>query len=231
VAIGSHKSKPLNQCIEEFKNGLKKDYKFFLINADDIGAYGLDIGCNFPELLDKLTIIKGDYKIKIANLNPRWFIKFIDDLQEIFKRKKITHICIPIQSGNNRILKKMQRFSDTEQIKQAFQKLHKTSPEVLVSTHIMAGFPTETEEEFNESLSFIKKCNLNAGQVIPFSCKTNTKAETLNPKITDDEMIKRLNHAKNYLKNEGYNIIKHGYGTISFPIRSKIKAFLFEKKI
>ena len=228
-AIGPHKSKPLEQCIEEFKNGLKKDYKHFLINADDVGAYGIDTGHSFPELLDKMTKIPGEYESTIANLNPRWVVKYIDKLEDIFERQKITRLCIPIQSGCSRILKIMNRYSDVEKIKDAFQRLRTTFPDVQVSTHIMVGFPSETEEEFKESLSLIQECNISAGQVIPFSCKRGTKAELIEEKISEYEIVQRLKYGRLFLKNAGYNVISQGYATVSLPSMSKVKAFLFEK--
>jgi tRNA A37 methylthiotransferase MiaB len=228
-AIGEHNSKPIEQCVKEFQKGLKKGYKHLLINADDIGAYGIDIGSSFPELLDKITSFPEEYRITIANLNPIWVVKYINELEEIMKRKKIVRLCIPIQSGSNRVLKSMQRFSDIEKIKESLKRLNKAYPEVLLSTHVIVGFPSETDDEFKKSLEFIKDVDLNAGQVIPFSSKTGTKAEEIQPKVSETNIYNRLKMAKSYLKSNGYTLISHGYGTISLPSRNKIDAFLFEK--
>lgn len=168
-------------------------------------------------------------KSTIANLNPRWVVKYIDKLEDIFERQKITRLCIPIQSGCSRILKIMNRYSDVEKIKDAFQRLRTTFPDVQVSTHIMVGFPSETEEEFKESLSLIQECNISAGQVIPFSCKRGTKAELREEKISEYEIVQRLKYGRLFLKNAGYNVISQGYATVSLPSMSKVKAFLFEK--
>jgi tRNA A37 methylthiotransferase MiaB len=215
-AIGSHKSKPLDHCIQEFKNGLNKGYQHFALNADDVGAYGRDIGSSFPELLDKMTAISGLYRISIANLSPRWLIRYNEDLQKIIKRQKIIRLGVPIQSGSNRILKLMNRFHDTGKILQALLQLKDIFPKLSLHTHIIIGFPTETEEDFYETLSFIKTSNYSAGQVIPYSCKTGSEAEQLEPKITKAMIAKRMKKAKRYFKKEGYNIIypPGGYGYI-----------------
>ncbi|EMR75295.1 2-methylthioadenine synthetase [Thermoplasmatales archaeon SCGC AB-540-F20] len=218
-AIGSHKSKPLEQVIEEFRNGLNKGYKHFMMNADDIGAYGTDINSSFTELLDKMTNIPGEYKISIANLSPRWLIKYIDDLEEIFKRQKIIRLGVPIQSGSSRILKLMNRFHDTEKIKEVLIRLKTAFPMLSLHTHIIVGFPTETEEEFEQTLSFINKCNLSAGQVNIFSRKAGAEAERIEPKIPQDEIYKRMKYAKEFLKKAGYNV----------TYKSKGNIFLFDK--
>ncbi|MBU1940855.1 MAG: hypothetical protein KKC68_03705, partial [Candidatus Thermoplasmatota archaeon] len=75
--IGPLISKPLNQCIKEFMEGLQKKNTQFVITADDIGPYGIDIGSSLPELLNEITKIPGDYTIKITGTHPGWIIKYI----------------------------------------------------------------------------------------------------------------------------------------------------------
>lgn len=220
-AIGKHTSKPLDQCLEEFKKGFSKGEKHFMLNADDIGSYGVDIKSSFSDLMDKMTSVPGEYQISIANLNPQWIVKHIDELDEIFKREKIVRIGAPMQSGSSRILKLMNRFHDTERIKDAFLRLKKAYPKLSIHTHIMLGFPAETEEDFQQTLSFIKNSNISAGQFFPFSLKTGTEAENIEPKISQDEIDKRLKFAKNFLKKSGYTI----------PFRSRSRGFLFEEII
>ena len=218
-AIGAHKSKPMEKVLEEFRNGLNNGHKHFMMNADDIGAYGTDIGSSFPELLDKMTNNSGEYFISIANLSPRWLIKNIDYFEEIIKRKKIIRIGVPIQSGSNRILKLMNRFHDKDKIKDALLRLKTIFPKLSLHTHIIVGFPTETEEEFKQTLSFIKECKLSAGQLMPFSSKSGSEAALIEPKVPKDEINKRLIYAKNLFKKEGYKVVYKTQG----------RTFLFDK--
>ena len=223
-AIGVHKSKSIEKSIEEFKKGVNNGYKYFALNADDIGAYGTDIGSNLAELLKKITKIPGDYKISISNLSPRWLIRYIDDLVGIIKTKKIIALGIPIQSGNNRILKLMNRYHDKEKIIEALIKIKKAFPKLILHTHIMIGFPTETEEEFKQTMSFIEKCNFDGGKAFPYSCKSGSVAEQIEPKVPKNEINKRLIYAKNFLKKAGYNVYKpKEYGCIFEKIDTKVK--------
>lgn len=218
--IGLHKSKPIDQCIAEFKKGLDEGNKNIAINADDIGAYGLDIGSNFPKILDKLTDIPGEYKLSIRAIHPTWIVRYIDDLEKILKKHKIASIDLPIQSGSSCILKLMQRYSDTEKMKNAFQRLKDSYPDLKLYTFIIAGFPTETEEDFKQSLSFVKEMKFNAGLIFSFSCMKGTKAEEIEPKISQKEIFERIKYAKKYFKDLGYNVIYF----------KKPHFFAFEKK-
>jgi tRNA A37 methylthiotransferase MiaB len=218
-AIGPHKSKPLERVIDEFKSGLKEGHKHFMMNADDIGAYGTDIGSSFSEVLDKMTKIPGDYFISIANLSPRWVIKYINHLEEIIKREKIIRIGVPVQSGSNRILKLMNRFNDKDKIKDSLLRLKKVFPKLSLHTHIIVGFPTETEDDFLQTLDFIRDCQFSAGQLMPFSSKSGSEAAGIEPKIPMDVINKRLIYAKNFFKKQGYSV----------KYKSQGRTFLFDK--
>lgn len=207
-AVGVFKSKPLNICLNEFKNGLEKGYSNFFLTAEDTGGYGLDVNSNFPDLLDKIINVDGEYKINIYALNPNWVVKYIDELEEIVKKGKIKAICIPIQSGNNRILKHMNRYSDVKKIKSTFIRLKKAYPDLSLATHCIVGFPSETDQEFKETLDFIKATDLDLGQIISMSIRADTEAENIEPKVSREEISKRLSSAQKYLRNSGYKTFK-----------------------
>jgi MiaB/RimO family radical SAM methylthiotransferase len=204
-AVVPFESKPIEQCIKEFEKGLQEGYETFILSGDDTGAYGSDVNSTFPALLDNMTKLTGEYNITIRDLNPFWLVKYIEDLEEIFKRNKITYLDVPIQSGASRILKLMNRYSNIELMKDAFIRLKRISPNAVINTHYIVGFPSETEEEFKQTLSFIKEVSFDNIIVIPFSLKTGTKAERIEPKITDEEISKRVDYAKYYFKKTGYH--------------------------
>jgi ribosomal protein S12 methylthiotransferase len=205
-AIIPFESKSINKCIEEFKKGLKEGYKNFIISGDDTGSYGLDINRTFPDLLDAMISFPGKYNLTIRDFNPRWIVKYINDLEEIFRRNKIHYIDAPIQAGTTRILKLMKRYEQTEKMKDAFTRLKVSTPDLVINTHYILGFPTETEDEFKQTLSFIKDVSFDNIIVIPFSPKAGTIAETIEPKISDEEIMSRMEYTKKFFKNSGYHI-------------------------
>jgi len=204
--IGPLKSKTVEQNLKEFKKGLDEGYQIFLITADDVGAYGVDIGSSFPELLDKITEQSGEYKISIRHVAPIWIIKYIDDLEPILKRNKIINFGIPIESGSSRILKLMNRSSDIKKMKEVFLRLKNKFPDLILITTYLLGFPSETHEDFLQTLSFIEESRFDAGIIIPFSCRKGTKAEKIELKVSKKQMKKRLKNAKSYLKKAGYHV-------------------------
>jgi tRNA A37 methylthiotransferase MiaB len=207
-AVGNLKSKPLEECIAEFKKGLKLGYKTFIINADDTGAYGLDIGSNFPELLDKITEISGDYGITILDLNPRWIVRYIDELENIVKRNKIKSLEIPIQSGSERILKLMRRYSDVEKIKKSLIRLKEANKNLNYVTHQILGFPSETMEDVEKTLSLFYDLNLDEGFVFSFSSSGDSDADKIEPKISENEICRRLEWEIKHLRKRGFDSLK-----------------------
>ncbi|KYK34605.1 MAG: hypothetical protein AYK22_05185 [Thermoplasmatales archaeon SG8-52-3] len=222
-AIGPFKSKPIDQIIKEFKNGLNLGFTNFILESDDIGAYGSDTDSSFPELLDKMTEINGKYHITIRALGPHWLVKYVDDLKEIFKRNKIISLGIAIQSPNPRILKLMNRYSDIDNVKDACLKLKEFLPDVSLDTHYILGFPTETAEEFKNTLDFIQELDYQFGYLMPYSPKSNTEAEKLEPKISKIEMKKRLKYAKKFLKKIGHRVLFYTEEECSFLLFDKRK--------
>lgn len=203
-AIGSLKSKPLEKCIKEFKKGLNEGYSHFVLEADDIGIYGLDIKSNLPELLDKLTKIEGNYTIALRNTHPFWIIKYAGELETILRRKKIKNILVSVQSGNNRILKLMRRHYKTGELINTILKLRKADHNLKIEVELIAGFPSETRKEFEETLDLIKKMRFNNGAIYSFSPIDGTDAMNIEPKISKRETRKRMKIALKYLKKIGY---------------------------
>ncbi len=220
-AIGGHKSKPLEVCLEEFKKGLKLGYKRFVLISDDTGAYGLDIGSSMPELLEKITQLDGEYEIELYNVHPEWIVKYINSLEKIMKNKKITYIESPLTHGSPRVLKLMRRYSDTEKMKDAFLKLKKINPDLQLFANIIIGFPTETEEELFEALSFAKDCGFNSGFVYKFSLRSGTPAEKIQPHYSEEEKTRRLKKAAKIMKRFGFT---------NPHIATKEPFFYFEKR-
>jgi tRNA-2-methylthio-N6-dimethylallyladenosine synthase len=113
----------------------------------------------------------------------------------------------------------MNRYHDAEKIKEALLRLKTAFPNLSLHTHIIVGFPTETDKEFKQTLSFIKDSNISAGQLNIFSRKSGAEAENIEPKISQDEIYKRLRYGKEFFKNLEYGV----------TFKAKGKVFLFDK--
>jgi tRNA A37 methylthiotransferase MiaB len=201
LAIGDHVSKPLEECLSEFKKGLKQGYTHFVLTADDTGAYGTDIGSSLTDLLDRITDIKGDYFIELHALNAVWLVKYVDELVRIVKKGKIRSILAPIESGSARILKLMNRYDDVEKIKKSYIKLKNSYPNLLLETHYLVGFPSENEDDVRKTIEFVNDVGFDTVYMFPFSLKTGSKAESISPILSDKQISRRLRYVNKKLKD------------------------------
>lgn len=206
-AVGPMKSKPLVECVSEFRSGLKKGYKHFLITADEVGAYGIDINSSFPELLQRINEFDGNFDIAIRNLSPRWIVKNIDKIEKILKNKKIVHLDIQIQSGSNRILRLMNRYSDVDEIVKTINRVKLANPGISIDTQFMIGFPSESNSEFEQTLDLIRNLNFTSGCIVPFSSRISSPAGKIESQISDDKILERMKKARKFLKKIGYKTI------------------------
>ena len=220
-AVGKLQSKPLDQCVKEFKQGLNTGFQDFILVGDDTGAYGVDTNSSLPQLLDEITMIPGKYSISLEGIHPVWIVRYGGLLEQILKRQKITNMTICIQSGSSRILQLMNRYSDAEKMKQEIIRLRKIFQEMTINTHFIVGFPSETMNDLEKTLSFITNVNFDSGVILPFSCKAGSGAVHIEPKISQKEIFRRLRYAKKFLRNAGYKVIY-------FPKPSERKLF-FQK--
>jgi len=205
LAAGPLKSKPFDVLVNEFKQGLDQGYKQFLLTAGDSGAYGTDIkGKNFPELLREFIKFKGDYSIGIYALNPIWFVKFIDEFEDILKSGRIKGMVVPFQAGSHRILKLMNRYSNPEKIKDSIKRAKSAYSDLVILAQCIVGFPTETWEEFEETVKFIVDSGIDIGVVLGMCVKKGTEAEHIKPYVPQEEIDKRIRFARQYLKDAGY---------------------------
>ena len=203
-AVGPLKSKSVDQCIKEFKEGLQNGYKKFSLQADDVGPYGIDIDSSLPELLNKITLLPGAYELYIENTHPGWLIKYQNQWSEILSRRNIKAIIVSLQSGNNRILKLMRRAYTKEEVSELLINFKELNPNLKILTEIIIGFPSETREEFMETMNFIGEIRFDAGSILAFSPVKGTDAAAMKPVITQKEMQKRLKLALKYLRKIGY---------------------------
>jgi tRNA A37 methylthiotransferase MiaB len=210
-AVGPHISKSIESCVNEFKEGISLGNKTFLLSGDDTGAYGIDNFSSFPELLYEIIKLKEtQYEIEIKGLNPVWMVKYIDDFEKILKSERINKISCPIQSASSRILTLMNRYSNVEKIKDAFLRLKKAYPEIKFSTHIIVGFPTETMEDLEKTISFLEDIEFDYVLVFTYVEIPGAKSEMIEPKLPNDIMEKRLKYLKKHLRKEGYHAIFSG---------------------
>jgi len=178
-ARGKLESKPIEKIIKEIEYSVNEEKsKEILLTSQDNGCYGFDINENLNTLLKKIIEIKGDFKIRIGMANPQHLKIIINELIEIYKNEKIyKFLHIPIQSGSNKILKEMNRYYTIEDVYDIIEKFKKEIPDISIGTDIIVGYPTETENDFQETIDFIKKIKPNFINLSRFGMRKNIEAK------------------------------------------------------
>jgi threonylcarbamoyladenosine tRNA methylthiotransferase CDKAL1 len=129
------------------------------LTSTDNGCYGRDIGSDLVELLKTCCSIEGDFKIRLGMMNPMYLPEMLNRLVEVFheNEKLFKFLHIPVESGSNRVLRKMKRGHTARTFLDAVQSFRKKIPKMTISTDVIVGFPTETEGDFQATLDLLEK--------------------------------------------------------------------------
>lgn len=181
---GPLESRPIESIIEEANDLAKKGYKEIILTAQDTTKYGIDIYGRpmLAELLEKLCQISEIKWIRFLYAYPE---TITDELIEVIKNHpQICHYFdIPIQHIADRVLKRMNRQSDGESIRNLITKLRKELPDVILRTTVMVGFPGETKEKFEELYEFLKEAKFDKLGAFMYSKEDGTSAAKLKEQI------------------------------------------------
>lgn len=202
-ARGNLFSYSIENIKQSMQNAINAGAKEIYLTSQDTACYGFDINTNLPTLLKELLKIKGDYKIRIGMGNPNHFVKIIDDILDLMKTDnriyKFLHI--PIQSGSNRILKEMRRGYNVCDYDTIVQKIRKSDTKITLANDIIVAYPTETKEEFEETLNSLKKSKTNVLNFSRFWLRPSTPCEKIYSQKDFIDGLESKNRAKK-LKEE-----------------------------
>jgi MiaB/RimO family radical SAM methylthiotransferase len=188
-AKGDLKSRPISTITNEFRRGISEGYTRFMLVAEDVGCYGVDRGGNLIELLRDIFTIPGNYTVSFNNIHPKWLMLILDDLMPFLKTGKIGIICVPVQSGSDRILSLMGRGHNIRQFKEAIHTIRKEAPAVSIKTHLMVGFPGETDKCFKDTVMLLDEIKFDHVVIFEYSSRPGTISSTMINPISD--MVKR----------------------------------------
>ena len=197
------KSRTINEIIDAIKDGIERGYKLFGLNSDDASAYGTDINSSLQELLNEIIKIKEDIYFSIPEFNPNGINK---EIINCLKDKRFIYITVPIQSGSQRILNLMKRPYKINNVIKNIKEIKANNKKIKINTHVIVGFPGETEEDFNKTLEIIKLGLFDRVKVFMYNDRPNTEASIMDNKISNEEKIRRKNIILKEMKKQN---IKH----------------------
>lgn len=186
---GREISRDSNEIIENIKRLVDKGVKEVTLLGQNVNSYN-DGKLIFPELMDRICKITSLERLTFLTSHPKDFSREIVDV--IRENKQILrYVHLPLQSGNNRILKLMNRKYTIEDYIEKIEMVRQI-PDVVITTDIIVGFPGETEREFLDTIEIVKKIKFNEAYMYYYNPRPNTKANELDGKIPEKEKKRRL---------------------------------------
>ena len=198
---GRERSRKIEEILKEVKELKDKGYLEITLLGQNVNAYGkdLNLGYDFATLLEETAKI-GIPRIRFVTSHP-W--NFTDKMIDVIAKYEniMPYIHLPIQSGSDEILKKMNRRYTISEYKKLFDSIKNKVPNVSITTDIIVGFPNETEEDFQKTLDIVNYCKFDGAYTFIFSKRVGTVAALMEDKVSLEEKEKRL-HKLNELVNK-----------------------------
>ncbi len=188
---GAVSSKSIPCVVEEFKTGLQKGYRSIALIGTDIGDYGKDRGEDLLDLLKVLIEIPQPFHLRLRNVNPRWIIPAGAKFHDVLRSGKVAYLEAPMQSASDRILRLMNRGYEARKFLDAMRAIKAVCPRLLVKTQIIVGFPSESEEDFQQALDLMKTRLFDYIDVFRYSDRPNMKASDLPGKVPGNVIMRR----------------------------------------
>lgn len=188
---GKVRSKKPERVLKEVNTLVANGYKEIVLTGIHTGHYGADLdNYDFSDLLEDLDKIEGLERIRISSIE---IVELNDKFLNMLKRSKkiVNHIHIPMQAGSDHVLKLMNRRYDKKYFMDKINKIKTIRPNIAITTDVIVGFPNETEEDFNETIGFVKELKLAGGHVFPFSSRNGTPAAKMSGQLTKQEKHER----------------------------------------
>lgn len=202
---GKCRSKKEDNVLSEITTLVNNGYNEIVLTGIHTGNYGVDINTNFSSILEKILNIKGLKRLRISSIE---ITELDDKFLELLKNPILcNHLHIPLQSGGEKTLKRMNRKYDKKYFKEEIEKIRKVRPDISITTDVIVGFPGETEDDFNECVDFIKEINFSKLHVFPYSKRDGTVAAKMKDQIdgkVKKERVKTLLDLSKTLE-ENYN--------------------------
>ncbi|MFH1890316.1 MAG: tRNA (N6-isopentenyl adenosine(37)-C2)-methylthiotransferase MiaB [Candidatus Kuenenbacteria bacterium] len=207
---GREYSRPVDEILKEVEELVRNGYKEIILLGQNVNSYRFAISnktikqlnnkpiakllnCSivmFPALLKSINALKGDFWIRFFTSHPKdlsdELIKAMAECEKVCK-----YINLPVQAGDNTVLKKMNRKYTVSHYKKLIKKLKKAMPQITISTDIIVGFPGETEKKFENSAKLFREIKYDMAYIAQFSPRAGTAAARLKDNVTREEKKRR----------------------------------------
>jgi tRNA-2-methylthio-N6-dimethylallyladenosine synthase len=211
---GREKSRPLQHILTDIQQLTKRGVKEVTLLGQNVNSYQGDDGVDFADLLAKVARETAVERIRFTTSHPKDFNDKLADVMAAHQDKIMEYIHLPFQSGNTRILERMNRNYSREHYLEKIEMLKKRIPNVVFSTDIIVGFPGETEEEFKDTVSLVEEVGFETIFAFKYSPRPFTKAAKFEDQIAEDVKTERLNRLFDSHDKMAFDLVKRYEGQV-----------------
>ena len=190
---GRERSRETANVVKEVEDLVREGYKEITLLGQNVNSYGHDLrdGSSFAKLLDEIGKIDGKFRLRFMSNHPK---DLTEEVVEAVKRNP--HAChsihLPVQSGSDRILSLMNRRYTTEKYKRQVETIRRIMPDCAITTDIIVGFPTETDEDFRDTLGLVETVRYDGAFTFVYSKREGTKAAEMEGQIDPEIQKQRI---------------------------------------
>lgn len=202
IARGFLISYPIDVIVDEAKDAIEHGCKELQVTAQDTACFGRDNNESFAELLNKLGNLDGDFRIRVGMMHPKSLQGQLHDVIDAFKNndKIFNFVHLPVQTGSDKVLKEMNRMHTLDDYKYIVNEFRKKIPDMSLATDIIVGYPTETEDDFEETLELLREIKPDIIHISKYMHRPGAKSNNL--KEIDHKIMKERSHRLNEVKTE-----------------------------
>jgi MiaB-like tRNA modifying enzyme len=191
LAKGDLQSYRIGDITRQIKLELADGCKEIWLSSTDNGCYGLDIGEDLSSLIEQVVQIPEDFRIRVGMMNPMFMPRIRDDLLKSFENDKVFRFLhVPVQSGSNDVLNNMKRGHTVETFKDVVRRFRTKFGPFTISTDIIIGYPTETQENFEKTIELLEETKPDIVNISRYSQRPGTVAAEM-PQIDVAEVKRR----------------------------------------
>ena len=177
LSKGDLSSYRLGDIVRQVQSEVKEGCKEVWLTSTDNGCYGFDIGTDLPTLINSVSEIPEDFMVRVGMMNPMYMPRIKEKLIESYENNKVfKFIHIPVQSGSDKVLHDMKRGHTVGTFREIVKKLKSRFGEFTVSTDVIVGFPSETEDDFQKTIQLLDETEPDVVNLSKYSARPGTEA-------------------------------------------------------
>jgi MiaB-like tRNA modifying enzyme len=191
-ARGGLRSYGIEEIVRKVESDVSEGVREFWLTSQDTACYGKDSGGDLASLIENVCGIHGDFLVRVGMMTPDNLLQILDRVVEAFRDEKVfKFLHLPVQSGDDEVLRRMNRGYSVEDFMMIVEKFRQAFPELTFATDVIVGFPGETEVSFNHSLKLIAEVKPDIVNVSKFFARPGTLAISMKPEVSPSEIKRR----------------------------------------